>query len=110
MSSTSPSLPHLSDWSRRTEYNWNTLEGIDRLRTVVRRRVPYEPSDFQLQNTAKLLSGQDVLCISATGDGKSALLYMYPMVREDTITIVISPTNALESDLKSKRIKLRTSM
>ncbi|PSS06893.1 hypothetical protein PHLCEN_2v3495 [Hermanssonia centrifuga] len=43
--------------------------------------------------------GEDVLCVSATGDGKSALMYMYSMVHDDTMTLVVSPTNALEVDM-----------
>jgi len=46
-----------------------------------------------------MMNGQDVLCLSATGDGKSALIYLASIARKGTITLVVCPTNFLESDL-----------
>lgn len=95
--STAPS----SDWAERGRYDWSSPAGINRLRETLRAKLPFEPASFQLENTARLLMGKNVLCITATGDGKSALFYMYTLVRPDTMTIVISPTNALEEDIVS---------
>lgn len=46
-----------------------------------------------------MLNGQDVFCVSATGSGKSALLYLASIAGEGTIiTLAVSPTNFLGSD------------
>jgi len=89
------------DWSKRHDYNWLLDDGITKMRSIVEPQLPYTPSLFQLQNTARLLMGQDVLCISATGDGKSSLIYLYTLVRKGTMAVVISPTNSLEADMVS---------
>ncbi|KAI0071657.1 P-loop containing nucleoside triphosphate hydrolase protein, partial [Panus rudis PR-1116 ss-1] len=98
-------LPGLSE-ARCDNIDWLSSEGIERVRSIVSKRVPYEPSSFQLQNTARLLNGQDVLCVTATGDGKTALIYMYTMVREGSIAVVLSPTNSLEADMVNNLSKL----
>ncbi|KAF8240377.1 hypothetical protein L208DRAFT_1232820, partial [Tricholoma matsutake] len=59
----------------------------------------FEPDTYQLECTAKILNGCDIFCISATGNGKSALIYMPVLVHKGTITLVMSPTNFLESDM-----------
>ncbi len=89
----------LSEWEIQSQYDWRTESGQTLLQEVVGFRVPYEPADWQLENTARLLMGKDVLCVSATGKGKSALMYMYSMVHPNTMTVVILPTNALEADM-----------
>jgi len=45
------------------------------------------------------MNGQDVLCVSATGDGISALIYLASIAWKGTITLIVCPTNFLESDL-----------
>ena len=92
-------IPPAFDWSTRLQYNWYSVEGLDKLRHTVGPLLPYEPYSFQLKCTARVLNGQDVLCLSATGDGKSALLYLASIARQGTITLVVCPTNFLESDL-----------
>ena len=89
------------DQASRSDYDWTTSAGQDRLKDVTQPHFTFELSQFQYQNTARLLVGQDVLVISATGDGKTMLIYLYCMVRPETINLVISPTNALESDMVS---------
>ena len=93
------SIPPPFDWSRRLKYNWCTIEGIEKLRRLVGPSLPYDPAPFQLGCTARMMNGQDVLCLSATGDGKSALIYFASIARKGTITLVVCPTNFLESDL-----------
>ena len=93
-----------SDWFHTTRYNWVTEPGLQRLRALLEHKLPYIPEDWQVEGTARLLVGDDLLCVSATGDGKSALFYMYSLVRSDTITIVLSPTNALELDMVRLRL------
>jgi superfamily II DNA helicase RecQ len=94
--STSPPTSH---WATRGDYDWLSEDGLARLKVILHDKLPYEPADFQVENTARLLMGKSVLCITATGDGKSALFYMYSLVRPETLTLVVSPTNALEDDL-----------
>jgi superfamily II DNA helicase RecQ len=93
------SIPLPFDWSKWLEYNWCTVEGIERLQRLVGPSLPYVLAPFQLGCTARMLNGQDVLCLSATGDGKSALIYLAPIAQKGTITLVVCPTNFLESDL-----------
>ena len=92
-------IPPPFDWSKWLEYNWCTVEGIEKLRRLIGPSLPYNPAPFQLGCTARMMNGQDVLCLSATGDGKSALIYLASIARKGTITLVVCPTNFLESDL-----------
>lgn len=92
-------VPPASNWSKRLEYNWYSVEGLEKLRRLAGPPSPYEPDRFQLGCTARIMNGQDVLCVSATGDGKLALIYLASIARKGTITLVVCPTNFLESDL-----------
>lgn len=65
-------VPPAFDWSKRLEYNWYSVEDLEKLRRLVGPSLPYEPDEFQLGCTARIVNGQNVLCVSATGDGKSA--------------------------------------
>jgi len=91
-------IPPPFDWST-LQYNWYSIEGIDKLRRTVTPFLPYDPDPFQLKCTARMLNGQDVLCLCSTGGGKSALIYLASIARKGTITLVVCPTNFLESDL-----------
>ncbi|GJE92461.1 hypothetical protein PsYK624_086150 [Phanerochaete sordida] len=95
-----------SDWHTRFKYDWQTSAGHARLRELAEPRLSFSLGDFQVKNTCRLLMGQDVVLVSATGDGKTALAYVYAMARPDTITVVVSPTNALESDMVKNFEKL----
>ncbi|KAF8231491.1 hypothetical protein L208DRAFT_1277116 [Tricholoma matsutake] len=87
------------DWSCRPEKAWSSLPGLQLIWARVQPSINFEPDAYQLECTAKILNGCDIFCISMTGDGKSALIYMPVLVREGTITLVVSPTNFLESDM-----------
>lgn len=95
MASLSPSL----DPTKDPNYDWRTPEGLERIKTTVSPSLPCLPHQFQLYDSACILNGQDVFCITATGDGKSALIYIPALVRPEMITVVVEPTNALETDL-----------
>ena len=92
-------IPPPFDWSKRLEYNWCTVEGIEKLWRLIGPSLPYDPALFQLGCTARMMKGQDVLCLSATGDSKSTLIYLASIARKGTIILVVYPTNFLESDL-----------
>ncbi|TFY62997.1 hypothetical protein EVJ58_g3507 [Rhodofomes roseus] len=96
----SPSMSELPD-----DYNWTSAEGLLRLGSLLRPLLPFEPRAFQLYESACILNGIDVVCITATGDGKTALIYIPAMVREDSITVVVEPTNYLESDVAAKLVE-----
>ncbi|KAI0077319.1 hypothetical protein K474DRAFT_1752134 [Panus rudis PR-1116 ss-1] len=100
-----PSKPSF-DWSKQRDYKWSSDEGIKHLRDITQPFLPYTPSEFQLENTARLLLGEDVVCVTATGDGKTALIYLYTIARPGTMSIVISPTNSLEADMVNNLEKL----
>ena len=93
------SIPLPFDWSKQLEYDWSTQDGLNRISRLVALSLPFEPAPWQLNCTARILNGQDVLCLSATGDGKSVLMYLASIVRKGMITLVVCPTNYLESDL-----------
>lgn len=93
------SIPPPFDWSQRLTEDWFSEGGIQKLRRIVRPSLPFDPYRFQLDLTARILDGQDVLLICATGGGKSALVYLTAIARKGAITLMICPTNFLESDM-----------
>jgi len=92
-------LPSNIDWRQELRYPWTTDEGQAHLNNLVTPLLPFPLRPFQLYDSACILAGQDVFCISATGDGKSALIYIPALARPEMVTIVIEPTNFLESSL-----------
>ena len=94
-----PSISSSINWTQELKYPWTTDKGLICLNELVTPSLPLSPRLFQLYNSACILAGQDVFCISATGDGKSALIYIPALARPEMITIVIEPTNFLESSL-----------
>ena len=89
-------IPPSFDWSKRLEYNWYSVEALEKLRRKVGPSLPYEP--------VALVAAQ-MHCVDArwtrcslsecyfSGDGKSALIYLASIAREGTITLVVCPTN-----------------
>ena len=98
MSVPSPSLGR----PRGPNFGWTTPEGINKLRDLVRPALSFEPAPFQLTCSAHILNGKDVFCVAATGEGKSALIYMPILARKVSIMLVIQPTNFLEVDMVGK--------
>lgn len=96
------SIPPPFNWDERLQYRWNTEEGINKLRRLVCPSLPFTPAPFQLECTARMLDGQDVLCLCRTGGGKSSLIYLPAIARKGTISLGICPTNFLETDLVCK--------
>jgi ATP-dependent helicase YprA (DUF1998 family) len=89
-----------------TDYTWLSASGERRLREKVEPLLDFELDKFQVQCPARILDGQDVLCIASTGSSKSAIIYVPLMVREGTISIVVSPTNFLQRDMVRKLLQL----
>ncbi|KAK7026540.1 hypothetical protein R3P38DRAFT_2527651, partial [Favolaschia claudopus] len=94
-----PAVAPPFDWSKRRDYAWFSAEGAQKIRQKVAPFVSFALDTFQVECAARILDGQDVLCISATGTGKTALIYAPLMTREGTISLVISPTNFLQRDM-----------
>jgi superfamily II DNA helicase RecQ len=92
-------LPPPFDWSKRLQYDWTSQEGLNKLKGIVRPWLKYDPRHFQLYDSGRILNGTDIFCISATGDGKSALIYIPALARPEMTTIVIEPTNFLETNM-----------
>jgi len=99
-------LPHI-EWAKELQYNWTSEEGQSRLKNIVTPFLTFEPHLFQLYDSACILSGRDIFCISATGDGKSALIYMPALARPQMITMVIEPTNILEVSMVSVHFNVK---
>ena len=96
----SPSLDSVQPaWVNNNGYDWTATTGISRLEDLLQPQLPYTPAPHQLMSTAKILMGQNVMCVWATGEGKSSVFYLHSLIRECTMTIVVSPTNALEDDM-----------
>jgi len=94
------SIPPPFDWSKLLKYNWCTVEGMEKLRRLIGPSLPYNPAPFQLGCTARMMNGQDVLCLSATGDGKSALIYLASIAQKGMITFVVCPLPTPQSSIE----------
>lgn len=87
------------DWADNNNFDWTSPAGLARLEELLRPQLLYPPAHHQLVSTAKILVGKHVMCVWATGEGKSSVFYLHAMVRRNTMTIVVAPTNALEDDM-----------
>ncbi|THU84699.1 P-loop containing nucleoside triphosphate hydrolase protein, partial [Dendrothele bispora CBS 962.96] len=94
--------------------HWKDNSGLETIKIIVQRCTSFANRlySYQLPLIAKILDGEDVLCITATGDGKSALFaiplvilheyntnyHLYPQgfpTRAHPFGIVITPTKGL---------------
>ena len=80
-------IPPPFGWSTRLQYNWYSVEGVqvEKLQRTVAPYLLYDSDPFQLKCTAHILNGQDVFCISASGSGKLALMYLVSIACKGTI-------------------------
>jgi hypothetical protein len=92
-------LPLPYDWSKRLQYDWTSQEGLNKLKGIVRPSLKYDPQHFQLYDSGCILNGTVIFCVSTTGDRKSALIYIPALARPEMTTIVIEPTNFLETNM-----------
>ncbi|KAF8598992.1 hypothetical protein BDV93DRAFT_408450, partial [Ceratobasidium sp. AG-I] len=56
--------------------------------------VPYQ---YQVNVTAALYSGRDVLCVAGTGSGGTLAFVMICFMRLDAIVWIVSPLNFIEN-------------
>ncbi|TFK57843.1 P-loop containing nucleoside triphosphate hydrolase protein [Pluteus cervinus] len=103
-------------------FKFNSEEGWALCRKILGSKLPFSPHDYQLEGVTRILDGEDVLAIMATGSGKSAYIYMPILViqaiKEDLalcrhtnlpsnpVVIVVVPTTALEEDQEAKLNKM----
>ena len=84
-------------WPKQLQCNWYSVEEIEKLQWLVGPSLSYNLDIFQLGCTTIIMNGQDVLCLSAKGDGKLALICLAAIAQKGTTTQVVCPTNFLES-------------
>jgi ATP-dependent helicase YprA (DUF1998 family) len=58
----------------------------------------FVPRPWQIDATATLLDGHDLLLIAGTGQGKSSIIYLPILARPDKMTFVVTPTILLAHD------------
>jgi superfamily II DNA/RNA helicase len=99
---------------------WKDEIGLKTIKTIVQECTSFSNGlySYQLPLVAQILDGDDVLCITATGDGKSALFaipivvlreyninnHLYPRglpTRVNPIGIIITPTKGLAQSFVS---------
>ncbi|EPQ59180.1 hypothetical protein GLOTRDRAFT_34856, partial [Gloeophyllum trabeum ATCC 11539] len=108
----SAAVPH-------TANAFSSPEGRIWTRSILRKLVPFDPHDYQLEGVCKCLDGVDLFAITATGDGKTGYFYMYILMviylsnnsaawpkgtffPQDPVIIVVCPTNGIEEQMASK--------
>ncbi|KAJ7469480.1 hypothetical protein FB451DRAFT_1400342 [Mycena latifolia] len=62
-----PVIPPPFDWSKRRDYTWFSASGMKRMREELAPLLDFELNTFQVECPGRILDGQDVLCIIATG-------------------------------------------
>lgn len=78
---------------------WRSPEGLATLKRIVDPVLPFTANDHQIYDSACVLDGRDVACFSATGSGKTAIIYIPAIVKKEMISVVVEPTNLLEDDM-----------
>ncbi|KAG0704641.1 P-loop containing nucleoside triphosphate hydrolase protein [Suillus ampliporus] len=97
---------------------FSSEEGHQFCRDLLKRCMPHDTHDYQLEAIGYLLDGKDVLCITATGTGKTdafiRLMHVICKLSEDPplcdtkryppnpAMLVICPTKSLEFDMAEK--------
>lgn len=107
----------MSHGPQDTPFTFQGPLGRQLCRQILLEKLPFGPHDYQLDVITRILDGEDVIAVSATGSGKSAYIYMVMIIAlaildnkslcptvcfpPDPAMIVICPTTALEEDLVS---------
>lgn len=100
-----------------SRYAFSTPEGYALARQILRKYIPYDPHDYQLEGVCQVLDGHDLLATLATGSGKTSFytMYMlmlielstnpslcsppYSIIPKDPAMIAIYPTIGLEEQI-----------
>ncbi|THU75811.1 hypothetical protein K435DRAFT_974681 [Dendrothele bispora CBS 962.96] len=110
-----------------TQY-WQSLEGQALLNKIVRKRIPEWTSGLkhaQAEVVGKVLDGEKILWVSATGEGKSAAFQIPVIIHEEIgrnaelcpgfkakekpVGIVVTPTKGLAANIVTELSKLSVS-
>jgi len=102
------------------KYRWQDPVGRETIITIIKKLVPEWKQglhDWQLNLVVRILDGEDILCCTATGDGKSALFAapiivlremsqnasLYPDLpyRSHPVGLVVTPTKGLSGNIVS---------
>ncbi|KAF7976391.1 hypothetical protein HWV62_6975 [Athelia sp. TMB] len=100
---------------------YDSPTGCDLCKRVLKKTLPYEPHDYQLDGTCPVLDGFDLLATAPTGSGKTRYLTQLMLMAralaedpslqlndrvfiEDPVMLVVFPTKALEVDMVSIEI------
>jgi len=75
---------------------------VERLKGETKDRFGYEPHEWQLQATLKVLEGNDGVVVAGTGKGKTMIFALLCLAVQLSKTrghyIIVSPLKALEGD------------
>jgi len=92
-----PQAPLKKEWPRFKENI-----SIEKLREETNRRFGYEPYEWQLKTTLKVLEGNDGVVVAGSGKGKTTIFALLGLAVELSKTkghyIIISPPKTLEGD------------
>ena len=100
------------------------------MRKTLRKYIPYDPHDYQLEGVCQVLDGHDLLATLATGSGKTGFYTMYMLmlvelsrnpslcsppyshVPKDPAMVAVYPTIGLEEQIvrRASSIMCRVSM
>ena len=106
---------------------WRDPEGLATINTIVKNLIPKWTNGLhpvQLEVVSAILDGEDVLCCTATGDGKSAAFSIPTLVlleykrtpgtfiaglpsRDKPIGVVVTPTKGLADNIVSLALLIR---
>ncbi|KAH9922249.1 P-loop containing nucleoside triphosphate hydrolase protein [Fomitopsis serialis] len=109
--------------SEPSRYIFSTSEGHALTRQVLRKSLPYDPHDYQLEGICQVLDGLDLLAALATGSGKTGFFSMYMLmlielsnnlslctppvaVPKDPAMVGIFPTIGLEEQMAEEFTKI----
>ncbi|KAH9934137.1 P-loop containing nucleoside triphosphate hydrolase protein [Fomitopsis serialis] len=107
-----------------SRYMFSTAEGHVLTRSILRKHIPYDPHDYQLEGVCQVLDGVDLLAALATGSGKTGFYSMYMLmltelsnnqslcnppyhsVPKDPAMVGIYPTIGLEEQMAEEFTKI----
>ncbi|EUC59336.1 DEAD/DEAH-box helicase [Rhizoctonia solani AG-3 Rhs1AP] len=78
---------------------WSLGQIRQHLKSIAREKFTYGLKGWQDLGAAKLLKGQDVMLLIATGEGKSTVFQLYALARPKDIILVVSPLKMLEENM-----------
>lgn len=81
-----------------TGFLFNSAEGEEFVRKVLKPLLPFDPHDYQIEGVCKLLDGWDLVAVTPTSSGKTGFFYMFLLV-----VLAITKTPSLSPDTGPSR-------